>query len=160
MYPVEFLNRITQPGLSPHRLNLKSNMAQNIDPANGLCNGTRLICRRLLPRLIEAEILTGKFKGNIVFLPRISLYTADSYPVPAPIPCQDLLRNDHQQVARPNCEQTRCLLADISVSHGQLYVALLRCKYQKSIYVAILGDEIPGHPGLYTRNIVYRNSLT
>jgi ATP-dependent DNA helicase PIF1 len=44
-YPSEFLN--TPNGLPPHVLKLKKNcpiiLLRNIDPANGLCNGTRLV---------------------------------------------------------------------------------------------------------------------
>uniref|UniRef100_A0A453A405 DNA helicase Pif1-like 2B domain-containing protein n=1 Tax=Aegilops tauschii subsp. strangulata TaxID=200361 RepID=A0A453A405_AEGTS len=44
-YPPEFLNTLTPNGLPPHVLKLKINcpviLLRNIDPANGLCNGTR-----------------------------------------------------------------------------------------------------------------------
>ncbi|XP_010239124.1 ATP-dependent DNA helicase PIF1-like [Brachypodium distachyon] len=50
-YPPEFLNTLTPNGLPPHVLKLKINcpviLLRNIDPANGLCNGTRLIVRGL-----------------------------------------------------------------------------------------------------------------
>ncbi|RCV30475.1 hypothetical protein SETIT_6G097900v2, partial [Setaria italica] len=43
-YPPEFLNTLTPNGLPPHMLKLKINcpiiLLRNIDPANGLCNGT------------------------------------------------------------------------------------------------------------------------
>jgi ATP-dependent DNA helicase PIF1 len=46
-YLKEFLNTLTPNGLPPHMLKLKTGclviMLRNIDPANGLCNGTRLI---------------------------------------------------------------------------------------------------------------------
>ncbi|XP_062208940.1 uncharacterized protein LOC133910622 [Phragmites australis] len=44
-YPPEFLNSLTPNGLPPHILKLKVNcpviLLRNLDPANGLCNGTR-----------------------------------------------------------------------------------------------------------------------
>ncbi|RCV25517.1 hypothetical protein SETIT_5G173100v2 [Setaria italica] len=44
-YPSEFLNTLTPNGLPPHLLKLKIGcpviLLRNIDPANGLCNGTR-----------------------------------------------------------------------------------------------------------------------
>lgn len=43
-YPVEFLNTLSLGGMSPHEL-LKKNypviLLRNLDPSNGLCNGTR-----------------------------------------------------------------------------------------------------------------------
>jgi ATP-dependent DNA helicase PIF1 len=48
-YPSEFLNSLTPNGLLPHVLKLKLGcpviLLRNIDPANGLCNGTRIIMR-------------------------------------------------------------------------------------------------------------------
>ncbi|XP_048502664.1 uncharacterized protein LOC104908456 [Beta vulgaris subsp. vulgaris] len=47
MYPSEFLNTLSPAGMSPHELILKENcpviLLQNLAPASGLCNGTRLI---------------------------------------------------------------------------------------------------------------------
>ena len=40
-----------------------------------LCNGTRLLVKRLLPHLLEATIITGCAKGEDVFIPRIPIYT-------------------------------------------------------------------------------------
>ncbi|XP_024958965.1 uncharacterized protein LOC112499930 [Cynara cardunculus var. scolymus] len=49
LYPMEFLNSLTVSGLPPHYLRLKIGcpiiLLWNIDPSNGLCNNTRLICR-------------------------------------------------------------------------------------------------------------------
>jgi hypothetical protein len=48
-YSQEFLNDLTPNGLPPHTLRLKINcpiiLLRNIDPASGLCNGTRLVVR-------------------------------------------------------------------------------------------------------------------
>ena len=42
------------------------------------CNGTRLVVKKLMGNLIEATMLNGKFKGDHVLLPRISMIPADS----------------------------------------------------------------------------------
>ncbi|XP_043705366.1 uncharacterized protein LOC122655220 [Telopea speciosissima] len=47
-YPEEFLNSLALKGLPPHKLVLKENcpimLLRNLNPSQGECNGTRLIC--------------------------------------------------------------------------------------------------------------------
>ncbi|PKU64274.1 ATP-dependent DNA helicase PIF1 [Dendrobium catenatum] len=75
LYQVEFLNSLTPNGLSPHRLTLKINcpimLLRNLDPSNGLCNGTRMICRSFKNNVIIAQISMGQFLGRTVMIPRI-----------------------------------------------------------------------------------------
>ncbi|CAG8856133.1 10274_t:CDS:1, partial [Gigaspora margarita] len=77
LYPIEFLNTIKINGLSPHKLQLKIGtpimLLRNLNPAEGLCNGTRLICYKFYRHTIEAKIITGKYKGTRVLIPRITL---------------------------------------------------------------------------------------
>jgi len=62
-YPEEFLNTLTSNGLPPHVLKLKIGcpviLLRNIDSANGLCNGTRLIIRGFQKNTIYVEIVLG-----------------------------------------------------------------------------------------------------
>jgi hypothetical protein len=63
LHPTEFLNSINVSGLPPHQLHLKPDvpimLLRNLDPANGLCNGTVLIVKKLRDRVIQAVICTG-----------------------------------------------------------------------------------------------------
>ncbi len=43
----------------------------NLNQSIGLCNGTKLIVKRLGQRVIEAEIITGNNVDKRVFIPRI-----------------------------------------------------------------------------------------
>ncbi|PWZ30743.1 hypothetical protein Zm00014a_021326 [Zea mays] len=73
-YPPEFLNTLTPNGLPPHVLKLKIGcpviLLRNIDPANGLCNGTRLVVRGFQRNSIDAEIVLGQAtaRSNIKIL--------------------------------------------------------------------------------------------
>jgi ATP-dependent DNA helicase PIF1 len=80
-YPSKFFNALTPNGLPPHVLSLKIGcpmiLLRNIDPANGLCNGTRLVVRGFQHNTIDAEIVLGQHAGKRVFLPRIPLRPSD-----------------------------------------------------------------------------------
>ncbi|XP_027082486.1 uncharacterized protein [Coffea arabica] len=78
----DFLNSLNPKGLPPHKLVLKEGcpiiLLRNLNPAKGLCNGTRLICRQLKQHAICAEIAVGQHRGKRVLLPRIPLQTSDN----------------------------------------------------------------------------------
>jgi ATP-dependent DNA helicase PIF1 len=80
-YPSEFLNTLTPKGLPPHVSKLKIGcpfiLLRNIDPANRLCNGARLVVRGFQYSTIDAEIVLGQHAGKCVFLPWIPLYPSD-----------------------------------------------------------------------------------
>jgi ATP-dependent DNA helicase PIF1 len=71
-YPIEFLNSITPNGLAPHVLIVKINypviLLRNLDPNNGLCNGTRLMVRAFQDNAIDIEIIGGQHQGKRVFI--------------------------------------------------------------------------------------------
>jgi ATP-dependent DNA helicase PIF1 len=133
-------------------------LLRNIAPTDGMCNGTRLICRRLFPRIIEAEIAIGQHQKQIVYIPRLPL-----------IPSDDSIPFDFRRVQFPikpafamtiNRAQGQTLdyvglwLKDPVFGHGQLYVALSRVS---QIKIAL--SKQPGHNYAFTRNIVYSTIL-
>lgn len=51
---------------------------RNLDQADGLCNGTRLIVKRFANHVIEAKIMSRKNIGNIFYIPRMSMSPSES----------------------------------------------------------------------------------
>ncbi|XP_022868278.1 uncharacterized protein LOC111387902 [Olea europaea var. sylvestris] len=71
----KFYQYLALDGIPPHELILKKNgpvmLLRNINPAEGLCNETRFICRDFKQNVILTEIGTGEYCEKQVFLPRI-----------------------------------------------------------------------------------------
>lgn len=191
-YPPEFLNSLTPNGLPPHMLKLKLNcpiiLLRNIDPANGLCNGTRLVVRGFQKNTIDAEIVLGQHAGTRVFLPRIPLCPSDDEMFPFqfkrkqfPIRLSFAMTiNKAQGQTIPN---VGIYLPEPVFSHGQLYVALSRATARKNIKILVVeqdndskkrkrlskhntvskkrkNDSDQNIDGTYTKNIVYTEVLT
>src|SRR5712672_837638 len=80
-YPVEYLNTINCSGLLLAKLELKPGcpvmILRNLDPRNGVCNGTRGIVTRCRNRVLEVELLSGDHAGQKVFIPRINCQTTE-----------------------------------------------------------------------------------
>ncbi|XP_073024265.1 uncharacterized protein [Primulina eburnea] len=84
-FPEEFLNSLCPSGLPPHKIILKVGpvmLLRNVTPELGLCNGTRLICRSLGRNFIDAENITGPYKGTRFFLHRMPLKSEDNSGLP------------------------------------------------------------------------------
>ncbi|XP_066381900.1 uncharacterized protein [Miscanthus floridulus] len=167
-YPIDFLNTITPNGLPPHELKVKKNcpviLLRNLDPHNGLCNGTRLIIRGFQNNSIDAEIVNGQFEGTRVFIPRIPMSPSEDLSLPFkfkrkqfPIRLSFAMTiNKAQGQTIPN---VGIYLLEPVFSHGQLYVALSRGVSRKSTWVLTKTNKAIDPTGKRTKNIVYRDIL-
>ncbi|KAL8049007.1 hypothetical protein ABFX02_07G104800 [Erythranthe guttata] len=160
----DFLSTVSPSGLPPNMLRLKENcpimLLRNLNPVQGLCNGTRLICRELGENFIRAEIAVGDFKGVTVFIPRIPLETPSQLKCPISfkrmqIPVRLCFAMTINKSQGQTLDFVGIYLKEPVFSHGQLYVALSRAKSAAAVRVLI-------HPGSrckrvvdYTRNIVF-----
>ncbi|KAG5607148.1 hypothetical protein H5410_028640 [Solanum commersonii] len=84
----DFLHTLNPSGLPPYKLTLKQNspviLLHNLNPSEGLCNGTRLIFLNFNTHVISAKIVSGDFKGKHVFIPRIPLLSSQVEKLPIP----------------------------------------------------------------------------
>ncbi|GKD27678.1 DNA helicase [Tanacetum coccineum] len=83
LYPPEYLNTLQFPGFPSHRLQLKVGapimLLRNMNLQGGMCNGTRMIIKKLSSKLIEANVITGNRFGERVYIPRIVLKTKEPH---------------------------------------------------------------------------------
>ncbi|XP_071905589.1 uncharacterized protein [Coffea arabica] len=165
----DFLNSQNPKGLPPHKLVLKENcpimLMRNLNPTEGLCNGTRLICRELRQNTICAEIAFGQHQGKRIFLPKIPIQVSDNdknglpfirtqFPVRV---CFALTINKSQG---QTLDYVGIYLREPVFSHGQLYVALSRVKTSAAVKVLILPGTFDGiKTDCKTRNVVFEEIL-
>ena len=160
-YSKESLNKVVISGLPPHELKLKVGMPvmllRNLNPPNGLCNGTRLIITKMSERVVECQIAVGEKIGKKVFIPRLPLISTD---INLPY---DLKRI--QFPLRPafamtiNKSQGQSLkfvgiwLNEPVFTHGQLYVAMSRVSSINDIIINLNPNKFT------TNNVVYKEAL-
>nr|XP_029143980.1 uncharacterized protein LOC114924245 [Arachis hypogaea] len=158
----KFLNQIKYLGLSNHSLKLKKGvpiiLLRNIDPAGGLCNGTRFIVSDLGTNVIGAEIVSRSHIGDKVFIPRMNLIPSDTG-----IPFKFQRRQFSINlcfVMTINKSQGQTLssvglfLRRLVFFHGQLYVAISRVKSKDGLRILVSGEK--NDDSTLTHNIVFK----
>ncbi|XP_060959218.1 ATP-dependent DNA helicase RRM3-like [Cannabis sativa] len=164
----DFMNSLTPSGFPAHELTLKLNcpiiLLRNINTSEGLCNGTRLICRQFGSNIIDAEIVTGDHCGKRIFLPRIPFTPLENEKNIFPFkrtqfPIRLSFAMTINKVQGQTLDSVGVFLPEPVFSHGQLYVALSRAKTLSALRVLIRppsGNEADNN---HTLNIVYEEIL-
>ena len=168
-YPLEFLNSLTPNGLPPPQLRLKINcpimLLRNLDPSNGLCNDTRLICKSLERNVIDAEISVGQHAGKRVYISRIPLCPSEDDGLPFTFKRKQF--RIHLSFAMTINKAQGQTIPTVGVylpqpvfSHDQLYVAQSRGKSRVNTKVLVKPMDDHFREGSYTKNIVHKEVLT
>ena len=162
--PREYLNCLLPSGLPPHQLFLKKGMPiillKNLDPPNGLCNGTRLLLMDVLNGyILQAKIASGDHCGKIVFIPRVAMVPKDGdFPFAwerRQFPIAVAFAMSINKAQGQTFSTVGVYLKEPVFTHGQLYVAASQINHPHSIMFAL-----PNFPtSCLTRNVVYKEVL-
>jgi ATP-dependent exoDNAse (exonuclease V) alpha subunit len=142
-YPIEYLNTIKGSGLPLSKLKLKIGapimILRNLDPSNGVCNGTRAVLTAANTRVLEARIIRGDHGGQKIFIPRLTIIPSNldlpftlkrrQFPVRLAF-AMSINKSQGQSVDHVGLD-----LRTAVFTHGQLYVALSRCTSSQRVKV-------------------------
>ena len=155
------LEQLRVSGFPPSNLKLKRGapimVLRNIDCSHGLCNGTRLIVLELHKNIIVGKIINGKFKNSIATIPRIIFstnpreivqFSLKQFPIKLAF-VTTINKSQGESYAKVGVyfNTRECF------SHGQLYVAMSRCRSKKGLKIFKLKEKSK------TVNIVNRQIL-
>ena len=165
-YPTEFLNSLSFSGVPPHELHLQEGcpivLLRNL--TNGLANGTRLILKRLMDRVLDCEVATGPLKGTRVFIARLNITPSDAEHMPFTLrrrqfPVRPAFAMTINKAQGQTLAMVGLFLPKPVFSHGQLYVGKSRVGEWGGLKVLVpdgfrdATGEAPA--GVYTDNVVY-----
>ena len=162
-YPAEFLQQLNTGRLPPALFCLKVGcpviLLRNLDPREGLCNGTRIVVLNIRRKVLQYRIINKdkKFAGEIILIPRIRL-SSNTKTLSVPLRrLQFLVRLVFAMTINKSQEQlVEHIGINLKVSvflHKQLYVAFSRCISLLNISVLLLEQS---QKSKRTLNIVYK----
>src|SRR5689334_25200128 len=116
-------------------------LLRNINPAAGLCNGTRLLIKKMGKNILECEILTGERAGETTWIHKYTLTSEKGkfpftlYRKQFPIKvCYAMTINKSQG---QTIDYVGLDLEDDVFSHGMAYVGFSRVRTWDNIRVAV-----------------------
>ena len=159
-YPVEYLHSLKFGGIPPSQLELKLGvplmLLRNLDPGQGLCNGTRLRLVHMTNKVLHVKIITGSCAGQLAFIPRITLT-----PAPGQLPF-DLHRKQFpvqlafaMTINKSQGQSLGTVGIDLRwpvFGHGQFYVGTSRGTNWNRVKILLKENAV-------TMNVVYKDVL-
>ena len=142
-FNTEFLNSLNPHGFASHSITVKPGMPltllRNLSPGTGLCNGTRLIFRRMRGNhLLECTLMEN---GDTTFIPRIQFIPNEGdfsfewrrrqFPV-RPSFAMTINKSQGQTL-----QKVGLWLRSEVFTHGQLYVAVSRVRHPSDLTIAV-----------------------
>jgi len=119
-------------------------LLRNLDPEEGLCNGTRIIVLNVRKKVLQCRIISKdrRFRGKVVLIPRIRLSpNAKTLSVPLKrlqFPVRLAFAMTINKSQGQSVEHVGINLQTSVFSHGQLYVVFSRCTSPLNISVLLL----------------------
>ena len=162
-FNTEYLNTLKPNGFPPHILNLKPGMPlmllRNINPRQGLCNGTRMIFNGCIAnKLLQCTIVETKrmvLIPRITFIPKLHDYPFEWQRRQFPVrPAFAITINKSQG---QTLKHAGVWLRSDVFSHGQLYVACSRVSTPNNLYFALMRDSTSSKTT--AQNVVYKEVL-
>ena len=136
-------------------------LLRNLNPREGLANGTRVIVLNMYNHLVEVQIVGGPHAGKVALIPRITKNCEDDLPFTLqrrqfPLKLAFAMTINKSEVPGSDAAQRGSLPSVSGVcAHGQLYTALSRVGDPSSIK-ALIKDSKRADGRTYTSNAVYR----
>ena len=166
-FNAEYLNTLKPNGFPEHILTLKAGMPimllRNVNPRQGLCNGTRLIYDKTIDnKLIQCRIVGSE---RVVLIPRITFIPkAGDYPFEwqrRQFPVRIAFATTINKSQGQSLKNVGVWLRGQVFGHGQLYVACSRVSAPSQLRFAIKRDSEAetDEKQLKAKNIVYKEIL-
>ena len=132
-------------------------LLRNLDPLQGLCNGTRLRVVRIQSRVLECEILAGRTASRLVWIPRIHLLSPSESTVGVEFrrtqfPVRLAFAMTINKSQGQSFKHVGLDLSTEVFSHGQLYVGVSRVTDGRNVRLVV--PESARESGK-VKNVVY-----